>query len=283
MDAVRNTSQLKSFKTNDSVNIVYRQVGSHGPVVIMLHGWSGSHRYFDMNVEEIAEHCQVYAPDLRFHGDSDKPKWGYHVFRLAADLRDMLQTLQLQDVTVVGSSMGASIIWAYIELYGEDRLRSAVFVDQVPLQNNVDDWKLGNLSCYDAICVARLQTKLNLDFRSIAEGTPRDCLTQKVPSEYEAMLVAETLKADPDALGRLMADHTQIDWRPLLPRIAIPCLNMRGLKNGVFPPEGTAVVTKLIKHCEQEDFEHCNHWLYIEDAGIFNSVLSRFVKSSHGL
>ncbi len=33
----------------------------------------------------------------------------------------------------------------------------------------------------------------------------------------------------------------------------------------------------------QEDFEHCNHWLYIEDAGIFNSVLSRFVKSSHGL
>ena len=43
----------------------------------------------------------------------------------------------------------------------------------------------------------------------------------------------------------------QIDWRPLLPRITIPCLNMRGLKNGVFPPEGTAVVAKLIRHCEQ--------------------------------
>ncbi len=37
----------------------------------------------------------------------------------------------VQEVTVVGSSMGASIIWAYIELYGEDRLSSAVFVDQV--------------------------------------------------------------------------------------------------------------------------------------------------------
>ena len=81
---------------------------------------------------------------------------------------------------------------------------------QVPLQNNAEDWKLGNLSCYDATCVARLQTKLNLDFMSIAKGTPRDCLTQKVPSEFEAMLVAETLKADPDALGRLMADHTQV-------------------------------------------------------------------------
>ena len=86
---------------------------------------------------------------------------------------------------------------------------------QVPLQNNAEDWKLGNLSCYDATCVARLQTKLKIDFRSIAEGTPRDCLTQKVPSEFEALLVAETLKADPDALGRLMADHTQVK----------PCVN----------------------------------------------------------
>lgn len=81
---------------------------------------------------------------------------------------------------------------------------------QVPLQNNADNWKLGNLSCYDAACVARLQTTLKLDFKGIAEGTPRDCLAQKMPDEFEAMLVAETMKADPDALGRLMADHTQV-------------------------------------------------------------------------
>ena len=42
-----------------------------------------------------------------------------------------LSCLVLQDVIVVGSSMGASIIWAYIELYGEDRLAGAIFVDQV--------------------------------------------------------------------------------------------------------------------------------------------------------
>ncbi len=66
------------------------------------------------------------------------------------------------------------------------------------------------MSCYDDTCVARLQTKLKLDFQGIAEGTPRDCLAGRLPDEDEAMLVAETLKADPDALGRLMADHTQV-------------------------------------------------------------------------
>ena len=81
---------------------------------------------------------------------------------------------------------------------------------QVPLQNNAEDWKLGGLNCYDAACVARLQTKLKLDFRGIAEGTVRACHAGGQPREFEAMLVAETLKADPDALGRLMADHTQV-------------------------------------------------------------------------
>ena len=41
----------------------------------------------------------------------------------------------LQEPTVVGSSMGASIIWAYFELFGQDALiAKAIFVDQTPLQ-----------------------------------------------------------------------------------------------------------------------------------------------------
>ena len=58
--------------------------------------------------------------------------------------------------------------------------------------------------------MARLQTQLKLDFRGVAEGIPRACLAGRLPDGFEAMLVAETLKADPDALGRLMADHTQV-------------------------------------------------------------------------
>ena len=37
-------------------------------------------------------------------------------------------------VTVVGASMGCAVIWSYIELFGEERLSQAVFVDQAPLQ-----------------------------------------------------------------------------------------------------------------------------------------------------
>lgn len=70
----------------------------------------------------------MYAYDQRFHGDSDSPSHGFHVARLAADLRDFLQALQLADVTVVGSSMGCAVIWSYVELFGLQRLKQAVFV-----------------------------------------------------------------------------------------------------------------------------------------------------------
>lgn len=38
---------------------------------------------------------------------------------------------------------------------------------------------------------------------------------------------------DPNALAQLMADHTALDWRPLLPHITIPCLNVVGRKVGL--------------------------------------------------
>ena len=43
----------------------------------------------------------------------------------------------VQEVTVVGTSMGASTIWSYIELFGEERIARAVFVDQAPLQVHI--------------------------------------------------------------------------------------------------------------------------------------------------
>lgn len=41
----------------------------------------------------------------------------------------------------------------------------------------------------------------------------------------------------------------QLDWRPLLPRLAIPCLNLVGALSGVFPLEGTLAVGELIPNC----------------------------------
>jgi non-heme chloroperoxidase len=78
-----------------------------------------------------------------------------------------------------------------------------------------------------------------------------------------------------------MGDHTQLDWRPVLPRITFPCLNVVGKKSRVFPWKGSEVVGTLIPNCHTVYFEEANHWLYLEEPEKFNTVVREFVL--HGL
>ncbi|KAK9835967.1 hypothetical protein WJX81_002235 [Elliptochloris bilobata] len=274
-----NAEKKEAFiTTNDGVKVAYQCFGSEGPVVVLLHGWSGSRHYYDRNTHEIGKSCRVYAVDLRFHGSSGRPEWGYHVARLAADLHDLLQILDLWDATVVGSSMGASVIWAYIELFGHQHLGKLVFVDQTPLQNNAEDWRLGSLGCYDAASLARLQTTLRLDFGAVARGNLAACLARPLDASIQRALCDETRRACPDALSRLMADHTQLDWRPMLPRIRVPCLNLIGRQSAVFPWQGTEVVGRLVPACRTVVFENCGHWLYLEQPQTFNKLVAEFAQ-----
>uniref|UniRef100_A0A383V6P7 AB hydrolase-1 domain-containing protein n=1 Tax=Tetradesmus obliquus TaxID=3088 RepID=A0A383V6P7_TETOB len=263
--------------TNDGVRLAYEQAGTAGPVVVLIHGWSGSRKYFCHNMPALAEHCQVYAYDQRFHGDSDSPSHGFHVARLAADLRDFLQALQLADVTVVGSSMGCAVIWSYVELFGLQRLKQAVFVDQAPLQNRAPDWQLGSKGCYDAATLAGLQKTLAENLEAVADGNAAGCLSLPLPEATMQLLKQETMRCKPQALGQLMADHAQLDWRPLLPLLALPCLNCVGGCSGVFPPEGCLHIAELAPDCCSVVFSRANHWLYLEQPQEFNALLLDFV------
>ena len=116
--------------TADGVALSYSSAGTTGPAVVLVHGWSASRQYFTLNVDALAKRCRVYAYDQRFHGESDKPAWGFSVARLAADLKAFIDALGLEQPVVVGTSLGCAVIWAYVELYGDDRLGKLVFVDQ---------------------------------------------------------------------------------------------------------------------------------------------------------
>jgi len=93
------TTTVSDFTTNDGVKLVY-EVGEGGSEsstnspVVLVHGWSGSKHYFDHSFAALISApnppSKVVRYDLRGHGDSDKPTWGYHVARYAADLRDLL-------------------------------------------------------------------------------------------------------------------------------------------------------------------------------------------------
>lgn len=263
---------------NDGVRIHYVTKGERGrPPVVLVHGWSASHRSFDPVIDALAERLFVVAIDLRFHGESDKPAWGFHVARLAADLRDVLAALSLDRPTVVGTSLGCAVIWSFVELFGDAALGGAVFVDQAPSQWAMPDWAFGSKGIYDAASLANIQAALR-DMDAFADGNAECCLSRAVEPAVLATLKAETLRCEAGQLGKLMADHAQLDWRPLLPRIRVPCLNLYGTESGCFPVEGTAAVGELVPDCANVAFEGCNHWLYLEEPARFVGLVVEHVE-----
>eukprot|EP00966_Prymnesium_polylepis_P062381 1447563-Prymnesium_polylepis.1 len=111
------------------------------------------------------------------------------------------------------------------------------------------DWSYCSKGIFDSASLANIQ-KAVMDMDAFADGNAECCLTHTLAPELAAVLKAETLKCDPIHLGKLMADHAQIDWRPILPRLSVPCLNLYGSESGCFPVEGLQAVGSLIPDCK---------------------------------
>jgi len=262
--------------TNDGIKIHYEEKGQ-GQSLLLIHAWSFSSYFFRGNMDELSKHYRVINMDLRGHGDSEKPAWGYRISRMAKDVKDLIEALDLKDVTLLGWSMGASIIWSYIDLFGNEHLAKIILVDQSPRQYFTPQWKWGQLGCYDAEALAILSTRLEYDAEGVARGMVATCLARKPTAEEENTFVSEMMKCPGWVQATIMADHTNLDWRDLLPQIKLPALVLVCRKSKVFPWQGSAYVGEKIPNAQTVFFEESSHIPFYEEADKFNQVVRDFM------
>src|SRR5438105_12618100 len=88
--------------------VSYRRAG-WGPVIVLIHGITGSSQTWEDVIEPLAENYTVVAPDLLGHGESAKPRGDYSLGAYASGIRDLLAALGHDRATVVGHSLGGGI------------------------------------------------------------------------------------------------------------------------------------------------------------------------------
>src|SRR4051812_8083110 len=93
-------------ENSTSIDLYYEDHGVGTPVVL-IHGWPLSGASWEKQTAALlkAGH-RVIAYDRRGFGRSSKPTIGYNYDTFAADLDVVLKTLNLQEVALVGVSMG---------------------------------------------------------------------------------------------------------------------------------------------------------------------------------
>jgi pimeloyl-ACP methyl ester carboxylesterase len=88
--------------------VTYKRAG-WGPVVVLIHGITGSSATWDHVIEPLSEHYTVVAPDLLGHGESAKPRGDYSLGAYASGIRDLIAAIGHDRATVVGHSLGGGV------------------------------------------------------------------------------------------------------------------------------------------------------------------------------
>src|SRR6266576_3580071 len=115
-----------------SVELYYEDHGSGRPVVL-IHGYPLSGRAWDRQVPALLdEGYRVITYDRRGFGKSSQTATGYDYDTFTNDLRALLDTLDLRDVTLVGHSMGTGEVSRYLGSFGSARIASGVVVSPIP-------------------------------------------------------------------------------------------------------------------------------------------------------
>ena len=254
--------QTGYVRTNDNVRIYYEQAGS-GRNVVLIPGAGCSIAWWRRNFDVLAGRFHVVAVDMRGSGRSQKCDWGHNCARYAMDVHQLIHTLGMHDVTLVGWSCGARTSYSYLMLFGNHRLHSVVIVDDTvhhSLHAPTPDEAGQRPGESDEQFTRR-------SMRLMVSPTAPDTLTE---AEVDWMVAA--CVEPPATLG---ADGRAQDWRPLCPVIKVPVLVASGRHSGALP--GCQYAAAHIPGARLEIFEHSGHCLFYSEADTFNRLVTDFV------
>lgn len=267
---------MPRFITNDGVTLNYEDDG-RGATVVLINGYCAPATAWALTQDALLDAgFRVIALDRRSTGDSETPMFGQRMARHGRDIAELLNHLELSEVTMVGASMGGNAIWSYVDQCGADKLRGVVIVDQTPKMLNSPDWSYGFYG-FEASNVGTL----------FAEGVPSTGVGRALDKSSLAMarlidrLGAPPTFRDPAAVEtiKLLADHAVQDWRDVVDRIARPVLMMAGRESQVWPCEHAAAAVAGNPHGRAVIIEDSGHAVNIDQPDRFNEVLLDFLGS----
>ena len=265
---------MPTFRTTDDVTLAYTDEGQGRPVVL-VHGYTAPAASWALTVDALVDAgYRAIAFDRRAHGESETPAHGQRMARHGRDLGELLAHLDLDDVVVVGASMGGNTLWAYVDQFGPARLAGAVIVDQTPKMLNADGWEHGFYG-YDATNAGTL-------FAAGVPDTGRGRTVDRSPTAMTRLverLGGPPAFRDPSAPETLplLADHARQDWRDVVRRFPLPLLMLAGRDSQIWPCEHAAAAVADTARGRALVIEDAGHAISFDQPDRFNEALLAFL------
>lgn len=249
------------------VTLEYVEQGSAtGQPLLFLHGYSDSWRSWEPILPLLPARLHAYALTLRGHGDSERPAQGYGQRDFAADVVAFMDTLGIDQATLVGHSMG-SFIAQKVAVDQPERVAGLVLVGSGPSM-------VGNSAVLELNkTVQRLTDPVDPDFvREFQLSTAAG----HVPMDYLEIVVAESLKMPAHVWHEALSNLLEEDHHRDLHRLTMPTLILWGEEDGILDREAQETLVALLANATLEVYLQTGHALHWEQPQRFSHDLESF-------
>ncbi|SDN93820.1 alpha/beta fold hydrolase [Polaromonas sp. JS666] len=125
---------------------IHYRVGGGGPAVVLLHGYAETSHMWNPLMPQLAKTHTVIVPDLRGAGGSAKPEGGYDKKNMAVDIHELVKSLGINNVAVVGHDIGLMVAYAYAAQFPGETSRVVLMDAFLPgIGNWTNVWLLRDL------------------------------------------------------------------------------------------------------------------------------------------
>jgi pimeloyl-ACP methyl ester carboxylesterase len=279
----------KSFKSmpylnspeNNNVSIFFEDIGEGQPV-ILIHGWPLSHQVWESQKLALLEAgYRIISYDRRGFGNSDRVGGSYDYSTLTKDLHALIVELELDNVVLVGFSMGGGEVVRYFTDFGDGRISKAVLISSIiPLVPEKPDNKKGVPEkvlnqIMDALKEDRvgfLQNRFVKDYYDTKKNDVSDAYihhTWAIAANASAYATLECAKA-----------WGGTDFREECQKIKVPTLIIHGTGDQIVPIETAGdQAAELIPNNRYEKIKKAPHGLNVTHKEECNKILLDFLKS----
>jgi non-heme chloroperoxidase len=274
---------IESKESNGtSVKIYYEEHGQGKPVVF-IHGWPVSHEMWEYQLNELpAYSMRCIAYDRRGFGRSDKPYNGYDYTTMAGDLKALLEALDLQDVTLVGFSMGGGEVVRYCSQYNSERISRIILVSSVtPLLMKTSD----NPNGMDKEIFQTMEEQLRNDRPGFLREFGKQFfgvgfINHPVSNEILEWMKMLALVSSPRATLECLHAFSTTDFREEMKQIKVPALIIHGDSDKTVPIEPTGqAAASIIPKSIFKIYEDSPHGLFVINKKALNDDIASFINS----
>ncbi len=262
--------------------ILYYEVKGEGPPILFLHGWTMSGKFWQKQVDKLSKDFMVIVMDLRAHGNSSKVLHGHTMPQYAKDVRTLIETLGLRDVTLVGWSLAGPVVLEYWQQFGPDKLRGLGLVDITPFPFSPAEWNTHGMKNYNYDAMNGFFIAFSENRREVAAKFINNMFKSgEAPKADTEWMMAAHLKTPTPVGVAIYSDYLMRDYSGTLKTITVPAIVFAGdsniFKKGI---EMGKYISSQIQKSQFVPFEKAGHMPFYEDPDKFNEALANFVKGS---